>query len=63
MELKIPESLELEHEELHEQLYKGIQEGGKVAEAAKAVADLLHPHYKCYSIRAKCCYQARRRVI
>jgi hemerythrin-like domain-containing protein len=46
MELKIPESLELEHEELHEQLFKGIKEGGKVGEAAKAVADILHPHFE-----------------
>ena len=46
MELTIPESLELEHEELHEQLYKGIKEGGKVGEAAKAVADILHPHFE-----------------
>jgi hemerythrin-like domain-containing protein len=44
--LRIPESLELEHEELHEQLYKGIKEGGKVGEAAKAVADILHPHFE-----------------
>ena len=46
MELRIPESLELEHEELHEQLYKGIKEGGKVDEAARAVADILHPHFE-----------------
>jgi hypothetical protein len=46
MELKIPESLELEHEELHEQLFKGIKEGGKIGEAAKAVADILHPHFE-----------------
>jgi hemerythrin-like domain-containing protein len=46
MELRIPESLELEHEELHEQLYKGIKEGGKVGEAAKAVAHVLHPHFE-----------------
>lgn len=44
--MRIPESLELEHEELHEQLYKGIKEGGKVGEAAKAVADILHPHFE-----------------
>ena len=42
MELKIPESLELEHIELHEQLLNGIKEGGTVGEAAKAVADVLH---------------------
>ena len=46
MELKIPESLETGHEELHQQLYKGIKEGGKVGEAAKAVADILHPHFE-----------------
>lgn len=46
MEIKIPESLELEHEELHEQIFKGIKEGGKVGEAAKAVADVLHPHFE-----------------
>ncbi len=46
MGLKIPESLEAEHEELHQQLYKGIKEGGKVGEAAKAVADILHPHFE-----------------
>jgi hemerythrin-like domain-containing protein len=46
MEFKIPESLELEHEELHGQLVKVTKEGGKVAEAAKAVADVLHPHFE-----------------
>ncbi|MGA9844949.1 MAG: hemerythrin domain-containing protein [Nitrososphaeraceae archaeon] len=46
MELKIPESLEVEHKELHEQLYRGIKEGGRVGEAAKAVADILHPHFE-----------------
>lgn len=46
MELKIPESLEAEHEELHEQLYKGIVEAGKVGEAPKAIADVLHPHFE-----------------
>ena len=45
MELKIPESLELEHIELHEQLLNGIKEGGTVGEAAKAVADVLHQHF------------------
>ena len=41
MELKIPESLELEHIELHEQLLNGIKEGGTIGEAAKAVADVF----------------------
>ena len=38
--------MELEHEELHGQLFKGIKEGGKVGEGAKAVADVLHPHFE-----------------
>jgi hemerythrin-like domain-containing protein len=46
MEFKIPESSELEHKELHRQLVKAIEEGGKVGEAAKAVADVLHPHFE-----------------
>lgn len=46
MELKIPESLELEYEELHKQLFKDVKEGGKVGEAAKGVADILHPHFE-----------------
>jgi Hemerythrin HHE cation binding domain len=46
MEFKILESLELEHQELHKQLIKAIEEGGKIGEAAKAVADVLHPHFE-----------------
>ena len=46
MELEIPESLELEHEELHRQLVDAVKEGGKAGEAAKAVAEVLHPHFE-----------------
>ncbi len=46
MEFEIPESLELEHEELHRQLVDAVKEGGKVGEAAKAVAEVLHPHFE-----------------
>ncbi len=45
MEFKIPRSLELEHEELHSELTKAIKVGGYVGEAAKAVANVLHPHF------------------
>lgn len=45
MEIKIPEPLKLEHEELHSQLAKAIKVGGKIAEAAKLVAQTLHPHF------------------
>ncbi len=46
MAFKIPQSLELEHEELHQRLVDAIKEGGKVGEASKAVADVLHPHFE-----------------
>ena len=41
-----PQSLEVEHKELHEQLKKAIDSGGKTGDAAKAVAELLHPHFE-----------------
>jgi hypothetical protein len=41
----IPQSLKLEHEELHAELVKATQEAGEIGEAAKAVAKLLHPHF------------------
>jgi hemerythrin HHE cation binding domain-containing protein len=45
MTLKIPEALKVEHDELHAELSKAIRAGGKTGLAAKAVADLLHPHF------------------
>jgi hypothetical protein len=45
MKTKIPESLRLEHEELHGQLSALTKTSGKVAEAAKLVAQTLHPHF------------------
>ena len=45
MEFKIPKPLKLEHKELHEELVRATKSGGKTAEAAKAVAGLLHPHF------------------
>jgi hypothetical protein len=44
-ELKIPASLKAEHEELHEELVRATKAGGKTGEAAKAVAEVLHPHF------------------
>jgi hypothetical protein len=46
VELKIPKSLQAEHAELHEELAKAIAAGGKVSEAAKTVAALLHTHFE-----------------
>ncbi|HAF14835.1 MAG TPA: hypothetical protein DCK93_03345 [Blastocatellia bacterium] len=40
-----PRPLKVEHAELHEELAKATKEGGRVGEAAKAVAELLHPHF------------------
>lgn len=45
MQFEIPESLKHEHEELHAELKNIIKAGGKAGEAAKEVADVLHPHF------------------
>lgn len=45
MELKAPQSLKAEHEELHAKLANAIKSGGATGEAAKAVAKVLHPHF------------------
>jgi hypothetical protein len=45
MDFVIPEPLKVEHEELHRELagITGIE--GEIGEAAKTVAELLHPHF------------------
>jgi hypothetical protein len=45
MRIEIPNSLKAEHEELHAELVAATQAGGKVGDAAKSVAELLHPHF------------------
>jgi hemerythrin superfamily protein len=45
MRPKIPRPLKLEHEELHAELVKATQAGGRVGDAAKAVAKVLHEHF------------------
>jgi hypothetical protein len=42
---KIPESLKLEHEELHADLVGATKAGGKTGEAANAVAKVLHGRF------------------
>lgn len=42
---KIPQSLQAEHAELHQELSEAIKEGGKVGETAKVVAERLHSHF------------------
>lgn len=41
----IPESIREEHEELHQKLGQLTKLPGKTGEAARAVADALHPHF------------------
>jgi hypothetical protein len=45
MNLTIPEALKAEHEELHAELVALTKAPGKVGEAARNVATLLHPHF------------------
>ncbi|WP_016778473.1 hypothetical protein [Anaerophaga thermohalophila] len=45
MEFKTPVSLNKEHEELHAMLRQATQLSGKTGEAAKTVAELMHPHF------------------
>jgi len=42
---RIPRALVAEHEELHAELVKLTLRRGKVGEAARTVATLLHPHF------------------
>jgi hemerythrin superfamily protein len=44
METKIPQSIQMEHEELHEQLARAMKAGGKTGDAARAVMKVLQPH-------------------
>jgi len=45
MKINIPDSLKLEHKELHKQLAEATKAGGKIGEAAQLVAKTLHPHF------------------
>ena len=44
--LKIPHPLEVEHEELHTELVKLLKVEGRVGDAARQVAKLLHAHFE-----------------
>lgn len=45
MKFEIPRPLKIEHEELHEMLRKATKEPGELGDSAKAVAELMHPHF------------------
>jgi hypothetical protein len=45
MKFTAPAAMIAEHEELHADLARAIKSGGRTAEAAKAVAKVLHEHF------------------
>ncbi len=45
MEFNIPSPLKGEHEELHEELARATKVAGKTGDAARAIAQILHPHF------------------
>ncbi|MCL5949913.1 MAG: hemerythrin domain-containing protein [Candidatus Bathyarchaeota archaeon] len=45
MDFEVPKSIKLEHEELHENLEEATMESGAIGDAAKAVQEVLQPHF------------------
>lgn len=45
MEFNIPQPMRLEHHELHADLIKATKEEGRIGNAAKRVAKVLHAHF------------------
>lgn len=45
MNFEIPQPVKAEHEALHAELAKAVRAGGETGDAARTVADLLHPHF------------------
>ncbi|MEO7116332.1 MAG: hemerythrin domain-containing protein [Caldimonas sp.] len=45
MKFTIPAPLQQEHEALHGELRRATQAGGEVGEAARTLAQLMHPHF------------------
>jgi len=45
MDFSIPEPMQIEHEELHAALARLTKESGRTGDAAKAVAQVLDPHF------------------
>ena len=43
--VEIPSSIRAEHEAIHDALERATQEPGRVGEAARALAKVLHPHF------------------
>jgi iron-sulfur cluster repair protein YtfE (RIC family) len=45
MDFEIPKSIKFEHDELHEDLEEATMESGSIGDAAKAVQEVLQPHF------------------
>jgi len=45
VQVGIPSSMQAEHHEIHAALERATQEPGRVGEAARALAKVLHPHF------------------
>jgi hypothetical protein len=43
--IRIPESMRVEHEEIHEALVRATKEPGRIGAAARDLATVLHPHF------------------
>ena len=43
--IEIPASIQVEHEEIHSELVAATKAAGRVGEAARALAAVLHPHF------------------
>lgn len=43
--MKVPPSLRVEHEELHAELASASKAPGRIGEAARGVARIMHPHF------------------
>ena len=45
VQLRIPESMRVEHAEIHDRLVEATNASGAVGEAARELAKVLHPHF------------------
>ena len=44
-QIRIPESMRVEHEEIHDGLVRATKAPGRVGTAARELASILHPHF------------------
>ena len=44
-QIGIPESMRLEHAEIHDELVRATKLPGRIGDAARELATILHPHF------------------